>query len=480
MQKLKNSAPSEVFRYFEELGAIARGSGNTSAASSYCEEFAKAHSLKYIRDEVGNVVIFKNASCGYEGSEPVILQGHLDMVCQKNDFGTVDPEKDGVDMYEDGDFIKARGTTLGADNGIAVAMILAVLEDENAAHPPIEAVFTVDEEIGMLGAMALDMSVLKARRMINIDSEEDDTVTVSCAGGEDITVNIPIERKAHFGTEVEFTLSGLLGGHSGMEINSGRVNAALLGGRLLDAVASDYNFELISVSGGNKANAIPSRFAARLCVESPELFCDKLNACFQTVKNELSGRENGLECEIVTGKTGAHEVFDNAAKETLITALLTVMNGVVEMSAEIPGLVQTSLNLGITETCSDSVRLCISLRSCKKSAQRFLERRISVFFAQLGLECEKSGYYPPWEYRDGSRLEKLYCDVYKKHCGTFPKIAAIHAGLECGVFASALDGIECISVGPSMFDVHTVNERLVVSSVGRIYAILREVLENLK
>lgn len=480
MAKLSNIKPPRVFYYFEKLSAIPRGSGNMKAISEYCENFARENNLRYIRDNADNVIIFKDGSVGYEKSEPVILQGHLDMVCQKTEYSCHDFEKDGLDLYIDGDYIKADGTTLGADNGIAVAMILAILESDEYLHPPIEAVFTVDEEVGMLGAMALDMSVLKARRMINLDSEEEGVVTVSCAGGSDFTVRVPLNREPKNGTEVTVFLKGLKGGHSGIEINSGRVNADLLLGRILDSVGSKCGFGIISLNGGDKANAIPNRAAASVCVSDSETFVAELEAVLGEIKKEITHREPDFEWEIIVGANGEHRVFENSVKDKLISALLYVPNGVVQMSAEIEGLVETSLNIGIMKTDLDNLTLGFALRSNKKSAQAFLVRRMEVIFDLLGFPYEKSGYYPPWEFKDNSSLQALFSDVYTEHCGKEPEIAAIHAGLECGVFASAIDGLECISIGPEMSGVHTTEEELSISSTNRLFEILTEILKRLK
>ena len=478
--KLDNLAPKRVFYYFEQLSAIPRGSGNMNGAAGYCESFAKSHNLKYIRDNANNVIIFKPGSAGYENSAPIILQGHLDMVCQKTEESVCDFLSDGLDLYIDGGFIKAHGTTLGADNGIAVAMILAILESNEFAHPPIEAVFTVDEEIGMLGALKLDMSIFKARKMINLDSEEEGVVTVSCAGGSDFAVNMPILREVKDGTEVTLAIKGLKGGHSGVEINSGRVNADLLAGRILDCIRKDCEFDIISIDGGDKSNAIPNRCIVKLCVCDTDKFVLAAEKCLDDVKNEIAHREKDFGPEITVGAGGEYSVFSRELKDKLIAALLCAPNGVMEMSAEIDGLVETSLNLGILKTDNEAVRLCFSLRSNKKTAQAFVQRRLEALFDTLGFEYEASGYYPPWEFKNNSHLQTIFGKVYQEHCGKAPQIAAIHAGLECGVFSSAIDGIDCISVGPEMYCVHTTDEKLSISSTKRVFDIIIDVLKSLK
>lgn len=480
MSKLESLNPQRVFHYFEEISSVPRGSGNMKKIAEYCEKFALEHNLKYIRDLSDNVIIFKEATKGMEGVEPIILQGHLDMVCQKTAETSIDFEKEGIDLYIDGDYIKAKGTTLGADNGIALSMILAVLESDSIAHPPIEAVFTVDEEVGMLGAMALDMSLLLAKRMINIDSEDEGVVTVSCAGGSDFSAVYPVERVKKSGTEVTLKINGLRGGHSGIEINSGRVNGDVLMGRFLDCVGQCVEFDIISINGGDKANAIPNACEAHLCVNDSVGFSEKAKACFETVKSEITHREPDFSIEVSVGDAGEFEVFDESAKNKTINSLICVLNGVVEMSAEIDGLVETSLNLGILTTENDKICFGLSLRSNKKSAHKFLARRLKVFFETLGFKCDESGQYPPWEFNDHSYLQKLFGDVYEKRCGVRPTVEAIHAGLECGVFSSAIEGMDCISIGPEMRGVHTTEEKLNIPSVGRTFEILTEVLANMK
>lgn len=480
MSKLEQLQPSRVFHYFEQLSAIPRGSGNRDGIAAFCEAFASEHHLRCIRDKANNVILFKDGTAGYEHAAPVILQGHLDMVCQKVDGCTINFEKDGIDVYVDDDFVKARGTTLGADNGIAVAMILAILESNCYAHPPIEAVFTADEEIGMLGAMELDMSVLTGRQMINIDSEEEGTVTVSCAGGADVTATLSLAHQTKQGTRVTLAVKGLQVGHSGTEINSGRINADLLTGRILDELRGRCDFDIIRLDGGDKTNAIPPCCTAELCVEDVEAFRAAAQGCLDTIQSEISHREPTFAPEITIGDAARYTVWDRATQDKLLCTLLCVPNGVMQMSAEIEGLVETSLNLGILKTGDDALTLGFSLRSNKKSAQRYLERRLCALLDALSIAHETTGYYPPWEFRDNSRLQELYCQVYAARTGRQPEVAAIHAGLECGVFASAMDGLDCISVGPAMMGVHTTGEKLSISSTGTLFEVLLELLKQLQ
>jgi len=480
MKKLVNLEPSSVFKYFEEISLIPRGSGNMDKISEYCMEFAKTHSLKAIRDEANNVVIFKEGTKGFENSAPVILQGHLDMVCQKENTSNIDFEKDGLDIYIDGDFIKADGTTLGADNGIAVAMILSILESNLVEHPPIEAVFTTDEEIGMIGALKLSLDNLEGKKMINIDSDDSQILTVSCAGGSDFKLTIPLRREKVYGKKIVLTVKGLKGGHSGVEINSGRVNANILMARILNFADSIADFDIISIDGGDKGNAIPLCSVAELVSNDSEVLAEKIKEYATVIKKEISGRESGFELDVEIKEEGNFDVITSDLKEKLIFMLLCAPNGVVEMSAEIENLVETSLNLGILKTDKEKITVLFALRSNKQSALEFLEEKLKLYSKCIDCQVETGGHYPPWEFNDKSKLKKMYKEKFKAKFGYEPKVEAIHAGLECGVFSSGIKGLDCISVGPEIMDIHTTRERLSVSSTKDVYEIILAVLKECK
>lgn len=479
MLSIKDLKAQRVFYYFEQLSAIPHGSGDMNKISQFCVDFAASHQLKHIRDDANNVVIYKDGTYGYESSAPIILQGHLDMVCQKTPDSEIDFLKDGLKLYVDDDFIAAQGTTLGADNGIAVAMVLAILESDSIAHPPIEAVFTTDEEVGMVGARALDTSVLKANRMINLDSETDDIVTVSCAGGSDFMVNIPLESTIKTGALITVEVCGLKGGHSGVEINKNRVNANMLAGRILNEL-KDYDFDIISINGGDKSNAIPNRCIIELCANNLEDICLKLDAALHLIKNEIADREPDFCVNITVGNTGEYSVLCNEIKNKIIYTLLCAPNGITEMSANIDGLVQTSLNLGVLITNKDGVVLHFALRSNKMSSLEFLEKRLCAFFDMLGLNYKTFGHYPAWEYRESSPLRDIFCDEYNKMFDKQPKVKAIHAGLECGVFADKINNFDCISIGPNLYDVHTTREKLSITSTQNLFNLIIKILEKLK
>lgn len=454
-----------------------RGSGNMNGIADFCVDFAEKHGLKFIRDNANNVVIYKDAAKGYESAEPIILQGHLDMVCQKTNESSFDFEKDGIELLIDGEFIKANGTTLGADNGIAVAIILSILESDSIPHPAIEAVFTTDEEIGMIGAAALDGSVLSAKKMINLDSEEIDCVTVSCAGGSDFTAKLPTERIKASGNEITITLKGLKGGHSGICINEGRVNANILAGRILNYLNNNTKFSLVSVNGGDKINAITPICEIKV-ITTDDNFKAVSEKYIDEIKTEIAHREPEFYAEIDVCENKTADSMVKASQDKAIYALLLAPNGVTEMSAEINGLVETSLNIGILKTEENYVSYSFALRSNKKTAMKFLEDKLTAFFSPLSAEISTGGHYPPWEFNDRSELQKLYIDSYVAQFGEMPRVEAIHAGLECGVFADKIDGFDAIAIGPQMFDVHTVNERLEIKSVGEIYKLLLKILEK--
>lgn len=480
MDKIQGIDDARVFEYFKEICSIPRGSGNMEKISEYCMNFAKKHSLKANRDEYNNVIIFKDGTKGYENSKPVILQGHLDMVCQKEEGYEIDFERDGLSIYEEDGYLKARGTTLGADNGIAVAMIMVILESDNISHPPIEAVFTTDEEIGMIGAGKLAFDLLKGRKMINIDCEDPKEITVSCAGGSDFLMTIPLDYKKVCGTKVKITVKGLKGGHSGVEINSGRVNSNILMGRLLNKMRGSFEFDLVNISGGDKANAIPLMTTAEVVTENSEEFIKELELYVDTVKEEIKSREPQFSVSTEIYEEKEYEVLKKETRDKIIYTLLTVPNGVMEMSMEIENLVETSLNLGILKTEDNKVLMHFALRSNKQSALDFLEERLRIFSIHNEFSYKTGGHYPPWEFKNNSELQEIYKEEFKKKFGFEPEVVAIHAGLECGIFASKIENLDCIAIGPEMEAIHTVNERLSISSVKEMFDLILNVLQKCK
>ena len=480
MLETNNLTNTRVFYYFEEISKIPHGSGNMKGIADFCENFAKEQGLRYFRDEMDNIVIFKDGTNGYENSTPVIMQGHLDMVCQKTADSKIDFSKDPLELYIDGDFIKAKNTTLGADDGIGVALILAVLESKDFSHPPIEAVFTVDEEIGMLGASKLDMSKLSGKKLINIDSFNDACACVSCAGGADIKMHINLKRVIACGKKLKLSIDGLLGGHSGGKIKEGRVNANILAGRILACAKKISDFDIISINGGDKGNAITPRCAIELVVKDTEGFISKLEEVFENIKNELSDREENLNLTVSIVEEGNFQAIDKESRDKLINMLLSIPDGVLAMSKKISGLVETSSNLGIAATHDDKILLHSTIRSNKRSALEWLQERMFMIAEYNNCNVEASGHYPPWELVENSEMQKIFADtcleIYEKEANIY----ATHAGLECGIFAGKIEGLDGIAIGPSAYDVHTVFERLSISAVNKFYDFLKVILAKLK
>ena len=465
-----------VFNYFQEISAIPRGSGNMQKIADYCVDFAQKFGFRYIRDEFNNIVIFKNGTKGYENAEPVILQGHLDIVCQKEENCQIDFLTDGLDIFIDGDFIKANGTTLGGDNGIAIAYILSILASSDISHPPIEAVFTTDEEIGLIGATGLNKSVLKSKKMINIDSEEDDVLTVSCAGGGDVILKLPLNYQSRNGNKVTINIGGLLGGHSGVEIHKGRTNANMLLGKLLEFLNKTCDFSLISAIGGTKANAIPNSATATICCDNAENLLFEIDNFNTLYLNEIKKNEPEVFIKAVKDEIGNYNCLDEESKNKVITLLTKTPDGVVKMSDEIEGLVETSLNLGVLTTEQDILTAVFALRSNKEASLKELSEQILTIGEKLNAEKETEGFYPPWEYNPVSPLRELYKKCYFEQNSKEITVAAIHAGLECAVFSANMQDLDCISVGPNLFDVHTVNEKLSISSTISTFNLLLKVL----
>ena len=479
MAVLEQLEPKKVFGFFEEMCAIPHGSGNTKAVSDWLMDFAEARGLEAHQDALGNVIIVREASPGYEAAEPVILQGHMDMVCQQAPECNKDMEREGLDLRTDGESVWAEGTTLGGDDGIAVAMALAVLDDDAMEHPRVEAVFTVDEEIGMLGAAGIDAGSLRGRRMVNLDSEDEGIFTVSCAGGNMTRCVLPVGRTAFGGETAVITVDGLQGGHSGMEIGKGRGNADLLLGRALYACARATDLRIVSVSGGLKDNAIPQTASAVVSaadVRKVETVCARLDA---ELKNEYRTADPNVSVSV--RRTEAEGVpMDGDSTRRVVCLLACAPNGVQEMSRDIPGLVQTSLNLGVLITAAETVTASFCVRSSVDSQKAMLTERLACLTEQLGGAVDVSGDYAAWQYRPDSPLRELMTAVFTEQYGHPPKVEAIHAGVECGLFAGKLPGLDCVSIGPDLREIHTCRERMDVASVQRTWRFLTELLRRMK
>ena len=482
MAVLENCEPKRVFHYFEEICKIPHGSGNTKQISDYLVQFAKDHDLKYIQDEMNNVVIYKPGTAGYENAPTVIVQGHMDMVCEKRPDVDHDFTKDGLNLSVEGDYVSANGTTLGGDDGIAVAYGLALLESDTIAHPPLEVFITVDEEIGLLGAVGFDCSVLKGRRFINLDSEAEGSLWISCAGGLSGISHIPVTRLEAKGEKLTVKISGLMGGHSGAEIDKNRANANSLLGKFLHGLDAKAGYELISVQGGQKDNAITRESIAELLTVKENVEAVKeYAASMQTAwREEYTGTDEGITVTVTEEGEQDAKVLHPTSKEKVVFFLVNVPYGVQKMSGTIKGLVETSTNIGILKTSENEVLGSSSIRSSVETARDALSDKIEYLTEFLGGEYERQGVYPAWEYRKDSPLRDKMVEVYEEMYGQKPNVVAIHAGLECGLFYKKMEGLDCVSLGPDMKDIHTSEEVLSVSSTERVWKYLVRVLGALK
>ncbi len=476
--KLAGLKPGSVFRYFEEICAIPHGSRNTKAISDYLVAFAKEHNLKYIQDESNNVILFGPGTCGMEDHAPVILQGHMDMVCEKDASCPLDMAVDGLDLMHDDRFVYAKGTTLGGDDGIAVAYALAILEDNTIAHPPLEVIITVDEEIGMLGANAIDLSMLRGRTLVNLDSEEEGIFTVSCAGGATSVISLPVERKAVYGPCVRLTVDGLQGGHSGAEIHKNRANANKVMGEYLSRIQKLMPLCLTSFTGGSKDNAIPR--SCQATVVAMGIGIERINDVAAQLQAEIREKYDEPEATVQAFDVDAlgGNSLTTSATSDVISLLCACPNGVQSYSQDIPGLVQTSLNLGIAKL-GDQFTATFSVRSSVNQEKEELIRKLRELTDFYNGSYSQSGTYPAWEFRKDSPLRDTMVRIYREMFGKEPQVLAIHAGLECGLLGDKLPGLDCVSIGPQMHDIHTSREKLEIASTERTWNFLLEVLKNL-
>ncbi len=476
--KLSGLEPENVFAYFEKLCSIPHGSGNTKAISDFLVSFAQERNLRYIQDNLNNVILFAPGTCGYEEHPAVIIQGHMDMVCEKDEDCPIDMECQGLDIAHDGQWVYANGTILGGDNGIAVAYILALLADDTIPHPPIEAVITVDEETGMYGAAGIDLSMLKGRTLINADSEDEGIFTVSCAGGARGTITLPVTRRTVYGPCIKLTVEGLQGGHSGVEIHKNRANANKIMGILLERVQALMPLCLTKFSGGAKDNAIPRSASATMVAMGMHL--ERINDITDALQKEI--REQFDEPDAIVRGDDVDALGGNAltTEDTakVIKLLNCVPNGVQAWSTDIEGLVQTSLNLGVAEL-SEELRLTFAVRSSVNQEKRDVLNELETLAEEFGGSYSETGDYPAWEYRKDSHLRDVMVETYRQMFEKEPQVVAIHAGLECGLLSEKLPGLDCVSIGPDMQDIHTSRERLSIASTQRTWRFLLEVLKGL-
>lgn len=482
MSILKDVQPENVFRYFEEICGIPHGSYHTRAISNYLADFAKAHGLEYYQDDVDNVVMIKEATEGYEDAEPVIIQGHMDMVCEKEADSPIDFEKDGLDLYIDGDYLKARGTTLGGDDGIAVAYALAVLDDDTLEHPRLEVVITTNEEVGLIGAKEIDLSMLKGHILLNIDSEEEGHFLTSCAGGLSVNMKLPVTRTEVSGCGITLRLHQLEGGHSGSEIDKEHANAIIEMGRILKYIEERVPVSICALKGGLKDNAIPRDVSATIVAAKEDVAAVKEHAAKigAILQKEYAVTEPNLTLTVTEEAEKEYSVLSPSSAQKVLFYFRNVPNGILHMSTDIKGLVETSLNAGIMELSEDQLYVSTSVRSSVGSRKEDLCDRLVYLSEFLGAEVDLVGDYPAWEYQKESKIRGKVADTWKQLFGEEPAFEAIHAGLECGLLSEKIPGLDAVAFGPDILDIHTPKEHLSLSSAKRVYEFLTALLKNMK
>ncbi len=487
---LEKLEPNKVFYYFEKLCSVPHGSGNTKQISDMLVGFAKELGLKYRQDELNNVIVWKDGTHGLEKAAPVILQGHMDMVCVSDPAKAPDKDmtKDGLDLVVEGDWLRAEGTSLGGDDGIAVAIAFAILSDDSLKHPPLEVIITVDEEVGMDGAFGIDLSDVKARRMLNIDSEEEGVFTVSCAGGVRADSFIPAKTEALCSEDILYRVSidGLLGGHSGCEIEKGRGNAVKLIARALYAAVSEIeSLKLCSISGGRFDNVICPACGAAVAINRKDsgTFEKLMSEYADAFEAEYSTADPGVS--LTSAVAGASEdcscsgAFSHSDSLNILRALFSLPQGVIEMSQDIKGLPQTSLNLGVITSDSNGVQFSHSIRSSITSQKMYVLDRVKAVVCAAGGTVSTRGMYPGWAYNRDSAFRAKLAEVYKEQTGNEAVITATHGGLECGLLIEKLPGLDCVSIGPDLRDIHSAAEKMNIPSVGRLYDLITGFLKEL-
>ncbi|MDQ6421687.1 aminoacyl-histidine dipeptidase [Paenibacillus sp. LHD-117] len=483
----------KVLRHFEELSKIPRGSGNEKAVSDYVAEFARQRNCSVVQDDRANLIIRKPAAAGYEAAKPVIFQGHLDMVCEKNKGTEHDFTRDPIRFNIVGDMIYAQGTTLGADNGIAVATAMAIIDSPEMAHPELEILMTTEEETSMGGAFGIDVSPLKGRMMINFDSDREGILFVSSAGGINLYHTVTVawrERGEESGEPYTITVQGLKGGHSGDDIIHERGNANKLLGRILDDLRRHVNFALAGVNGGMKANAIPreAEAAVYLSAEEKEVATTRIAELNVILREQFSANDNGVIVQLQEGfdtyggavAPDPVRVFAAETQSAVIRLLALIPNGVLSMDKAIPNLVRTSSNLGVVTTSGEEVVMQSLARSSHRSQVDLVTQMMETLAQTVECAFRKDSYFPGWPYREASKLRPVFEDVYERQFGSPIEIKAIHAGLECGVLIEKMPDLDAVSYGPNLYEIHTPQEHLSISSVERTWAFLQDVLRELR
>ena len=479
MSVLQNLEPKKVFAFFEEIAQIPHGSGNTAQIAAYCMRFAEERGLRALHDAGGNVIIYAPGTAGYENSEPIILQGHMDMVCEKTPDCTKNMEKDGLTLATDGNYVWAEGTTLGGDDGIALAYMFALLDSDDIPHPPLECVITRDEETGMFGAELFEAEHVRGRKILNIDSEEEGILTVSCAGGVTVMGEIPMEAAAAEGFAYLVTVGEMTGGHSGADIHHGRQNGIRVLGQLLGAIAAKMPFRAAQPMGGGKANVIPKGAQALVVTQKDSLEAlEQITADFAAAFAAAHGATDAHAVFAVAPVSLPAEVLTEEATARLLGFLADAPTGVIRMHPHMEGMVQTSLNLGVMQWAADKLSVQFLIRSNVVEEKQWLMEETEAYIRRFGGTPAHDAGYPAWEYREDSTLRDLMVQVFEEQYGRKPQVSAIHAGLECGLFAEKIKNADIVSIGPDIADIHTPDERLDVASAASVWEYVKEILRR--
>ncbi|KIA86084.1 aminoacyl-histidine dipeptidase [Kaistella jeonii] len=476
--ELSQLEPQLIWKNFSALNSVPRPSKKEEKVIEFIKKFGENLGLETTVDEVGNVIIKKPATKGMEDRKAIVLQSHLDMVCQKNSDIEFDFETQGIQMEVDGDWVKAKGTTLGADNGIGVASIMSILESNDLAHPDLEALFTIDEETGMTGAMGLKPGQLHGQILLNLDTEEDDEIDIGCAGGIDVTASQKYDLEDSKGQIVKITVKGLQGGHSGMDIHKGFGNANVILGRLLYTGLYNQNIQLISIDGGGLRNAIPREGNAVLSVRNSVEFIDGANSLKASILEEFADIEKDLQINIETFST-PEKAISEADSKKIILALKSAHNGVYRMSPDVADLVETSNNVARVELKNGELKIMNLSRSSVDSTKSAVAEQLKSVFELAGMNVEFTGSYPGWKPKPGSEIVKLMEKIYEKDFGEKPMVVACHAGLECGIIGANYPEMEMVSFGPTIRGAHSPDERANIASVQKFWGFLKEILADI-
>lgn len=482
MSDVSKLAPQEVFRYFKEISDVPRSSSHNEKISAYLVNFAKEHSLEYYQDESGNVIIWKDGTPGYENSDMVMIQGHMDIVAEKTEDSTHDFQNDPLELIVDGDTLTANKTTLGADDGAAIAMGLALLDSTDIPHPPLEFIATVDEEIGMLGAYALDGSKIRSRKVINIDSEEEGIITVGCAGAVDIFTSFPADKKIVNGVKYKYVVDGLLAGHSGLDIHQERANAGQIVARLFLDAREKAELNIVSINGGRATNVILGKVEGEVIVAASDVkaFEEIIATSTEEIKAEYRTSDPGITVSIEAVGEASEEAVDTVCQDNFFKFLVACPTGAEHYSVELKGLVETSHSIGVVKLEDGRLITKSMSRSSVNSRNRLLARKIGIIAEALGAEVEHGSSYGAWEFNNKSDLLDVCINAYKEQYGEEPVVSAMHAGIECGIWAEKVGKVDAVSIGPDMTGVHSVNEELSIPSTERTWQYLKLILSHCK